>query len=504
MYDYKFRVDANRMVRNSRRMPLLPLALVPALVLGASGAYSVMAARENSPPEPVMARSQPSRLTVSLPLPGHPPTTQPSEALAVPATADAKPPQSVTKAPVFIEAPLLDTPSPAATPATATSTTEVATSQTQPTATQPAKLRWVEHTIRSGETLSSIFSRRELSAATLHRILSTGKEAKRLARVKPGQRLRFGLDADGQLVELTYRIDPTRSLRALRDGDDFVTEFRERPAEIRATHTSGTITNSLFTAAQDAGLSDALTMELANLFGWDIDFALDIRQGDRFTLIYEERFLDGDKLGDGAILAAEFVNQGQAFRALRYVDDQGHASYYTPDGKSVKKAFLRSPVEFTRISSRFSSGRKHPVLNRIRAHKGVDYAAPRGTPVRAAGDGKITLRGRKGGYGKTVVIEHGGGISTLYAHLSRYAGKGRGKRVSQGQIIGYVGSSGLATGPHLHYEFRLNGAHRNPLKVKLPEAAPIPARYREDFESQSGPLLSQLDLVTHTLVATAE
>ena len=221
-----------------------------------------------------------------------------------------------------------------------------------------------------------------------------------------------------------------------------------------------------------------------------------------FRSIYQEDFLDGEKYRDGAILAAEFVNRGESFRAIRYTDATGRADYYSPDGKSVRKAFLRSPVDFRRISSKFQKSRWHPVLGKKRPHRGVDYAASTGTPIKAAGDGKIILRGRKGGYGRTVMIEHGGGIVTLYGHMSRYASKQRhGTRVKQGQTIGYVGKSGLASGPHLHYEFRINGSHRNPLTVKLPSAAPIAKKYRSDFQEKTAPLVARLEILNKTLVA---
>jgi murein DD-endopeptidase MepM/ murein hydrolase activator NlpD len=243
-------------------------------------------------------------------------------------------------------------------------------------------------------------------------------------------------------------------------------------------------------------------MELAGIFGWDIDFALDIREGDQFAVLYEGLYLDGERIGTGNILAAEFTNQGKLYRAVRYTDARGHTDYYAPDGHSMRKTFLRTPVSFTRISSRFNSGRKHPILNRIRAHKGVDYAAATGTPVKATGNGKIVLRGKKGGYGNTVVIQHGSSYSTLYAHLNNFArGKTVGSRVQQGEIIGYVGSTGLATGPHLHYEFRVNGVHRNPLTVKLPDAAPLPKKFREDFKLATENLIAQLELAKTQTVA---
>ncbi|MET0094196.1 MAG: peptidoglycan DD-metalloendopeptidase family protein, partial [Sedimenticola sp.] len=263
--------------------------------------------------------------------------------------------------------------------------------------------------------------------------------------------------------------------------------------------------DSLYQSAQRAGLDDSLIMELANIFGWDIDFALEIRSGDTFSLIYEEKYLDGDKYRNGAILAAEFINQGRVVRAVRYEDEHGDGSYFSPDGKSMRKAFLRAPVDFRRISSRFTRERYHPVLGKKRPHRGVDYAASTGTPIKAAGDGKVIYRGRKGGYGRTIIIQHGQKYTTLYAHMSKYRGKVKnGSRVRQGQVIGYVGKSGLATGPHLHYEFRVNGVHRNPLTVKLPAAEPIAKKYRADFKQKSAPLLTRLDLVSQTMLATAE
>jgi murein DD-endopeptidase MepM/ murein hydrolase activator NlpD len=258
-------------------------------------------------------------------------------------------------------------------------------------------------------------------------------------------------------------------------------------------------------SAQDAGLSDNLTMEIANIFGWDIDFALDIRKGDAFTVLYEELYLDGEKIDDGNILAAEFVNNGRTYQAVRYTDAGGHTDYYSLDGKSMRKQFLRTPVSIARISSRFNLKRKHPILNKIRAHKGVDYAAARGTPIKATANGRIVHRGKKGGYGNTIIIQHGSKYSTLYAHLSKYrGGLKKGSRVKQGQEIGYVGSSGLATGPHLHYELRVNGVHRDPLRVKLPGAEPLDRKYLDDFMTQANTLLARLDLVRNVQVASNE
>ncbi len=366
----------------------------------------------------------------------------------------------------------------------------------------PANSKWLTATVKPGDNLSLIFQRFRISAKQLQEILALGREVRALKRLYPGDTLRLNIDDARQLQQLDYDVDITRTLEVRRHDQDFQARLIEHQPERRINYASGAIDSSLFLAAQRAGLSDNITMELAAIFGWDVDFSLDIREGDRFTVIYEELYLNGEKLRDGKILAAEFINRGKIHRALRFTDARGKTDYYSPDGKSMRKEFLRSPVDFTRVSSRFSLGRKHPILNRIRAHKGVDYAAPRGTPIKATGDGKIIFRGTKGGYGKTVIIEHGSRYSTLYAHMSGFArGIRNGRRVRQGQVIGYVGSTGLATGPHLHYEFRVNGVHRNPLTVKLPDASPLPRQYLADFTSKATPFLAQLDLLRRSTLA---
>lgn len=361
---------------------------------------------------------------------------------------------------------------------------------------------WHEVTIKSGDSLARLFKQYDIPPRQLHNILAGDKVAKKLTRIYPGQRLQLRTTDEDGLLELRYEIDALNRLEVTRTETGYRSELLVREPERRKVEAAGRINSSLFLAAQKAKLPETTTMELANIFGWDIDFALDIRDGDQFAVVYEDLYLDGERVGTGNILAAEFSNQGRLYRAVRYTDKQGHTDYYSADGHSMRKAFLRTPVAFTRISSRFSSGRKHPVLNRIRAHKGVDYAAPRGTPVKATGNGKIALRGKKGGYGNTVVIQHGSAYSTLYAHLSKFArGLRVGDRVQQGEIIGYVGSTGLATGPHLHYEFRLNGVHRNPLTVKLPDAAPLPKQYRADFKQATQNLIAELELAKTRTVA---
>ncbi len=363
---------------------------------------------------------------------------------------------------------------------------------------------WKEEQVKSGDSLARIFSRLGLSASLLHRITHSSAEAKQLAKIRPGQTLRVQLDAEEQLTELVLQRSPVESVRVVADGDGFSTTKEVRELEVRTTHTTGVIARSLYESALEAGLPDALIMDLANIFGWDIDFALEIREGDSFSLIYEETYLDGEKFGNGAILAAEFINRGKSFRAVRYEDESGRGEYFSPDGKSMRKSFLRAPVDFRRISSRFTRERYHPVLGKKRPHRGVDYAAATGTPIKAAGDGKVIFRGTKGGYGRTVIIQHANQYTTLYAHLSKYRGSVKnGSRVKQGDVIGYVGKSGLATGPHLHYEFRVNGVHRNPLTVKLPAAAPIAAKYKGDFQEKSASLLARLDLISRTRLADA-
>jgi len=347
-------------------------------------------------------------------------------------------------------------------------------------------------TVAAGDTLSGIFLRVGLGANDVQTVLHAGTEAKRLSRLQPGQTLAFTLEK-GRLRALHYTIDALKTLAVTRDDGGFQAELQQKTVEYRIRYAAGTIHDSLFVDGQRAGLSDALIMELAAIFGWDVDFALDLRPGDRFAVLYRAGYLEGEKIEDGAIVAAEFINQGRRYRAVRFTDAAGRSSYYSPDGHSMRKAFLRTPVDFRRISSRFQKERFHPILGRRRPHMGVDYAASVGTPIKAAGDGRVIFRGWKGGYGRVVIVRHAHRISTLYGHMSRFNRRVKsGSRVKQGQVIGYVGQSGLATGPHLHYEFRVNGVHRNPLTVKLPAAAPIAAASREAFKAEAAQRLAQL------------
>ena len=370
---------------------------------------------------------------------------------------------------------------------------------------EPVKGEWHEITVREGDSLARIFTKQDIPASQLHHLIASGDVAKKLTRIYPGQTLHLRTTAEDGLLELKYEIDALNQIQVLREGDDFDIQLVTRAPERQKVQATGEIDSSLFLAAQKAHLPDNITMELASIFGWDIDFALDIRKNDRFTVVYEELYLDGERIGTGNILAAEFINKDKTHQAVRYTDARDHTDYYSPEGRSMRKTFLRTPVAFSRISSRFSLGRKHPILNTIRSHKGVDYAAPRGTPVKATGSGKIVLRGKKGGYGKTVVVQHGSRYNTLYAHLNSYArGLRNGSRIQQGQIIGYVGSTGLATGPHLHYEFLVNGVHRNPLTVKLPDAAPLKHTYMADFKLKTENLLASLELARSQAIALQE
>lgn len=369
--------------------------------------------------------------------------------------------------------------------------------------------RWLEETVASGDSLALIFERLGLTPQELHRLTHTSEDAEQLTSIKPGESLRIRLDHQDRLQELVYQPNPVETLHFTTSEDGFESRTETKELKQRRGYRSGTIESSFYLSAQKAGLSDGLIMDLATIFGWDIDFALEIRKGDSFSVVYEEDFVDefveGSKYGNGRIIAAEFSNQGRVYRAIRYEKDDGDYGYYSPDGRSMRKAFLRAPVDFRRISSRFAKERYHPVLGKKRPHRGVDYAAATGTPIKAAGDGKVVFRGKKNGYGNTVILKHGSKYTTLYAHMSRFRGSvKRGSKVKQGEVIGYVGKTGLATGPHLHYEFRINGAHKNPLTVKLPASKPIEKKYREDFmriSKQEGEALDQLNealLVTIT------
>jgi murein DD-endopeptidase MepM/ murein hydrolase activator NlpD len=356
--------------------------------------------------------------------------------------------------------------------------------------------------VRSGDSLETIFRRNDLSLSDLAAMAGLSDAREHLRLLRPGDKIEI-LHQAGQIFSLEKELDEINLLQVTRNGNGFHAGIHARAVDIRTVGGYGTIQNSLFEAGMAAGVSDSITMNMAGIFQWDIDFIQDVRVGDEFTVIYEELWRNGIKLRDGEIIAAEFINQSTPYRAARYTNSGGNSNYFTPEGRSVRKAFIRAPVNFTRVSSNFSLNRRHPVLNTIRAHRGVDYAAPSGTSVNAAGDGKVIFRGIQGGYGNTVILQHGGNITTLYAHLSRFANPRVGSRVQQGQTIAFVGQSGLATGPHLHYEYRVNDVHRNPRTVTLLPADPVPTEQWEDFTAAATPLWRQLDLYRRTSFSTA-
>lgn len=362
-----------------------------------------------------------------------------------------------------------------------------------PHAAAPVAYSTTTVTVGRNDTLERIFRRLELDLADLASMRALPTLRAQLDRLYPDEVLTLQ-HRDGALLGLERRLAPGETLKVRREPDGFASELLEIPLQTEVRRAEAVIDSSLFEAAGKAGMKDQTTLALAELFGWDIDFVLDIRPGDSFVVAYEQRFEDGEYVQDGPILAAKFVNQGHVYRAVRYVGPDGNASYFTPEGTSLRKAFLRAPVAFTRVSSRFNPSRHHPVLNLIRAHKGIDYAAPTGTPVRAAGDGRVRLAGRKGGYGNVVELEHARGIATVYGHLDRFArGLRAGQRVAQGQLIGYVGMTGLATGPHLHYEYRVHGVPRNPQTIRLVDATPIGDALRADFVAKTSGLIASLD-----------
>jgi murein DD-endopeptidase MepM/ murein hydrolase activator NlpD len=362
-------------------------------------------------------------------------------------------------------------------------------------ALQPAgpELSTIRVIVGRNDTLDHIFRRLALSLADLATLRSLPGIRARLDKLRPGETLTLTTAKTGSLMGFERRLNFDQTLKVDRSPAGFQANVLQNPLATRTRTITGTIDSSLFESVTAAGGHDRTALSLADIFGYDIDFVLDIRPGDTFTVTYTEVLQDGKYLQDGPVLAARFVNQGRRYLAVRYVDPSGNADYYSPEGRSLHKAFLRAPLEFTRVSSPFNLHRMHPILNTIRAHVGVDYAAPIGTPVKAAGDGHVLFAGVRGGYGNLVELDHSRGITTVYGHLSRFAhGLHPGQHVSQGEVIAYVGMTGLATGPHLHYEYRVNGVFKNPQTVKLPEALPIDGPLRADFLAKSAPLLASL------------
>jgi murein DD-endopeptidase MepM/ murein hydrolase activator NlpD len=350
----------------------------------------------------------------------------------------------------------------------------------------------IEVIVARNDTLDAIFRRMSLDPADLAAIRQLPGIRQSLDFLKPGDAIKV-THRDGEVRQLERKVSETRTLEVMRKDDGFAAKMVENPVETRIRTATATIDSSVFQAAGAAGISDIIATKLANVFAWDIDFVLDIRDGDRFTAVYERIYQDGRYLRDGELLAAEFVNAGKVYRAVRFTSPGGAVGYYSPEGQPMRKAFLRAPVEFTRVSSAFNPHRRHPILDLIRGHMGTDYAAPTGTPVHAAGDGRVAFAGQRGGYGNAIVIAHSGNVSTLYGHMSRFAKNVRaGSHVQQGEVIGYVGMTGLATGPHLHYEYLVNGVHKNPQTVRLAGAEPLRADDLRQFREATTRLLAAL------------
>jgi murein DD-endopeptidase MepM/ murein hydrolase activator NlpD len=364
---------------------------------------------------------------------------------------------------------------------------------------------WQELTVRKGDNLAKLFERAGLSPAELHELLQSGPEAKTLTRIFPGQKLSFQVDDNGQLTALRYQENMLNSTEYHRDDNNFVAEKTSRDPEVRHQFASGTIVSSLYKAGMDAGLNDGTILQMANIFNGVVDFVLDLRANDHFSVMYDEYYLDGKKIDNGPILAATFTNQGKTYTAYRYTYADGSVDYFSPEGVSMRRTFMRAPLDFTRISSPFSMNRIHPLFKTGRPHRGIDYAAPAGTPVYAAGDGRIAQSGYSPSNGNFVVIEHGQTYTTKYLHLQKRAVKA-GERVKQHQVVGWVGSTGWATGPHLHYEFLVNGVHYNPATIvsKLPKAKHIENSDKQRFIAQiSGLQLQFAAYVSHTKLASA-
>ena len=363
---------------------------------------------------------------------------------------------------------------------------------------------WIVVKVKKGDTLTHIFQRLGLKSREAIELAQV-EEADALLKMKPGEEIRVKKDAQGKMGKLQYALDRFKILNIVQIENQYFAGLETRVPEIRTNNAKAVIHNSLYESATEAGIAIDVISDFAALFGWQVDFAMDLRSGDQFSIIYEELFLDDEKVENGEIIAAELIVSGKKLQGIRHVDEDGSVNYYSPDGEGIRGTFLRTPLEIGRITSKFSNRRLHPIKKVWTAHKGVDYGAPTGTPVLATGKGRVIKAGRQNGYGKTILIRHGAKYQTLYAHLSRYArGIVRGAQVEQGEVIGYVGSTGLATGPHLHYEFRVNGVHKNPVTVQLPKSDPIPDKYKSDFLRYAAIWVSELDYLSRIYLAQNE
>lgn len=361
-------------------------------------------------------------------------------------------------------------------------------------AAEAQRSAWQILNVQPGQTLGALFQQLGLSSTLMHRILELPAARQPLTRLRVGAEIAFDITPDGDLRGLRFDRDDSSVVEISIAGERLDATVVERPLERRVMVASGEIRNSLYADGAKAGLGAAVINEMAKVFSYDIDFSRDLQVGDRFQVIYEEVWREGERLRHGGIVGASFVNRGKEFTALRFTRN-GKTEYFDASGRPLRKSFMRMPIEFARISSRFNPNRRHPVLGTIRAHRGVDYAARTGTPIMAAGDGRISFAGWQNGYGRTIVIDHGNGVTTLYGHMSRLGSYKVGQRVSQGNVIGFVGATGLASGPHLHYEFRVRGVHRDPLTVTMPKPEPLSGSDMIAFRAATAPVLARLERI---------
>jgi murein DD-endopeptidase MepM/ murein hydrolase activator NlpD len=364
---------------------------------------------------------------------------------------------------------------------------------------------WRNEEIRRGDIVASVLERLDVKNQDILELLHSAGQSQAVYQLIPGRMIQARTTDKGDLLNLRYFYSGDKLLSAEKNGADYRINDRRIHVEYRTLMKSGEIIYSFFGATDQANLPDDVALQMVDVFSSEVDFHLDLRTGDRFSVIYEAPYYDGEPLGPGKVIAAEFINQGHVYTAFRFRDNMGNEGYFAPDGNNLRKAFLRSPLVFSRISSGFTPKRFHPISKKWRAHKGVDYAARTGTPVKSTGEGKVVFAGRKGGYGNAIIVRHQGSYSTLYGHLSRFVkGLRTGQRVNQGQIIGYVGMTGWATGPHLHYEFLVNGVQSNPLKVKLPTGLPVAQKDMEEFHRLYTPFTGKLALLRQTNLALLE
>jgi len=362
-----------------------------------------------------------------------------------------------------------------------------------------------ESVIQSGDTLSSALSRLKIDDLEIQRLLATDAVRQLASGIRAGKRIQATTTQEGQLLTIQFERSDAPALTVRRQGDSFVAEENSELLETRVVMRSGQILSSLFGATDSAGIPDKIADQMAETFSTSLDFREDLRRGDTFSVVYTVNYRNGEPIAAGKLLAAEFVNAGKPHRAVLYRDSFGHEGYYTPEGESLRKGFLRSPLEFSRVTSSFSNSRRHPIYGFHRAHTGVDFGAPTGTRVKATGDATVVFAGRKGGYGNLVILRHGNGYETYYAHLSAFAsGIRSGRSVSQGQVIAYVGTTGASTGPHLHYEVRIAGRPQNPMAIKLPGSPPLPVAQRGRFLQQTADWSDKLTLLRGTNLAALD